>query len=175
MGIEIPMQTLQIYRKVEVVPAEVRVLRLKNELETIKKEHSFLPPLQNNYDNAPKEPERIRTHELQNIETNLERELSFWDKDYRSMIAQICELERAFPKNDHNVEESDDKAHENVEKIKIIKAIKEHLLAEFRDICIRHEKSEERSRKRIKRLEQDLAASQREVVTLECKLNKLQK
>jgi chromosome segregation ATPase len=167
-----PMQTLQVYRKVEKIPLPVQVHRVINELATIRREHSFTPT---KVEKLPEEAPRVRTIELQNLGTRLERELTFWVKDYRSMIDEIREFDRIIPKTEHEVEESDAKAAENVQKIIRVEEIKDNLLAEFREVCIRYEDTEERSRRRIRHLETELAEAQAKIDTMEYNMRRLER
>jgi chromosome segregation ATPase len=166
-----PMQTLQIYRKKEKIPLDVQVRRVINDLNDFKRSHSFTP---SHAEKLPEEPPRIRTIELQNVATNLERELNFWVKDYRSMIDEIREFDRILPKTEHELAESDQKALENVHKIIKVETIRDHLLEEYKNICILHEDSDEQSRKKIRQLETDLAEAQTRMESLEYALRRLQ-
>lgn len=179
----IPMQTLQIYRKPDKTPSDKRFKKIEEELREVR--IKFPMPVE--YRHPEKvieerklvenfiEPPRIKGIELQNKLRRIENQLNFWVNDYRNLIDEVRELDRLLPKNRHNLQESEDEAHENVLKIKKILDIKERVLDEYRSICIRHEDCEENSKKLIKKLETDLGESQAKVECLEYDIKRLKK
>ncbi|CRK86352.1 CLUMA_CG000094, isoform A [Clunio marinus] len=178
---KLPLQTLQIYKKIERVPADMQIKKIAIELENIRKK--FPMPLKekssNDGDRGANEiyfdPPRVRNINLQNLMIRLESELTFWVADYRQLMDEIRELDRILPKTEHELQESDDKAQENVEKIIKIENIKDDLLEEFKKICISFEENETTSRRKIKKLETELAISQARIDCLEYELAKEKK
>jgi hypothetical protein len=175
------LQTLQIYKKKEIIPANVRIKRMTNELHEIKMEHLLATTLKKR--SAPKEkkpdelidPPTVKSIDYQNRLTEMEKELREWISDYRDLLDQIREFNRITPKTEHELEKSDQEALENVEKIIKVEELKEKLLAEFETMCIRHETIEEKSRRRIKRLEFELAGKQARIENLEYDLLRFKK
>lgn len=175
-----PMQTLQIYRKKEIIPSGIRIKKMMDECEKVRLTYTLTPELKGKTEPEEKkkivdqfEPPRVRTIEFQNTLMALEKKLVFWTNDYRSMIDQLRELERLQPKCDHEVEESDQQAQDNVDKIITVEEIKDELLSEFSNLCIRHEIVEEKSRRQIKRLESNLAGALTKIENMEYDLKKL--
>lgn len=167
-----PMQTLQIYRKVEKIPAEVQIRRMTLKLEEIKKDHPALPcvpPI------IPTDEPQVKSIEWQNTLTNMEKELVYWIKDYRKLIDEFYELDRTLPKTKHELKESDDTAQENVDKIIKVEEIKDQILFEFKEVCLRYEESNDKSRKRIRQLESQLIGTQAKVENLEFRLKRREK
>lgn len=179
------MQTLQIYKKVEKIPTVVQIRRIMNECESVRM--NYLLPKSMKPNAKPVEPEekkiedpladppRVRGIEFQNTLTRLEKKLSFWISEYRNMIDELRELERLRPTSEHDLEESDQQAQQNVDKIIRVEEIKEELLSEFSNMCIRYEEDEKTSRRKIKRLESELAGTKARVENLEYDLEKFRK
>ena len=175
------LQTLQIYRKVEKIPSDLRIKRMLEEVQAIKisyprhekKKHD--DELKPKVENELSEPHRIKSIELQNIVTKMERELSFWVNDYREMIDEIREFDRLVPKTEHESEESDLKCQENVEKIIKVEGIKDKMLQIYKDLCFRFEDTEETSRRKIRQLESELYETQMKNDEIEYRLNKISK
>lgn len=181
------MQTLQIYKKKEKISSDIRIRKMLNECESVRRSYiKDLTPIfmttpcrkkQNDElkeENLLGEPQ-VKTIEFQDTLTKLEKELRFWVEDYRSLIAQVCEFERIIPSTNHVVEESDRKAQQNVNKIVKVEEIKDKLLAEFSNLCIRFEENDEKSRRKIKRLESQVLGSQAKIENLEFELEKQKK
>lgn len=172
------MQTLQIYKREEKIPTDVRIRRMLNTCETVRRTY-LLPKALKGYvspedkkKEEPLEPPTVKSIEFQNTLMKLEKKLAFWANDYRNLIDELRELERLQPKNKHELEESDRKAKENVQKIIKIETIREEFLKEFSSLCIRYEETESSAKKRIKQLESDLAKAQGKVENLEYDLEK---
>lgn len=166
------MQTLQIYKKIDKPSAKVRIQRMVADLNDIRKEH-----LMCGFEKAaPIEIEiQVKTIEFQNTLTRMERELRFWVTDYREMIDELRELQRIIPKNDHESEESDRKARENVQKIITIETIRDECLSELKSIFLQYEDTASDSKRKVRRLEIELLESQRKVDELEYQVKRLQK
>lgn len=173
------MQTLQVYRKVEKIPSVVQIKKLINELDSMKKSYTLSAPVREKKDPEKIEPEdpfegpKIKSIDLQNTLTRLEKKLAFWVNEYRSFIDELRELDRILPKTEHELEESDAKAQENVDKIIRVEEIKELVLSEFTNVCLLYEESEEKSKRRIRRLQTELAGTQAKVENLEYDLKRL--
>lgn len=167
------MQTLQIYRRVEKIPSDVQIKRMTREIETVKKSFpAHLPPIKRESVNEPVEEIEVKSIEWQNTLTDIDKILSHWIKDYREMIDVICEYDRIMPKDEHDLQESDEKAQENVDKIKKVIEIKEEIVGKFKDICIRYEDDDIRSRRRIRQLESQLIGTQAKVENLDYQLER---
>lgn len=175
------LQTLQIYRKVERIPADVQIRKMLNEVQSIKIAYPRHEKRMKVDETKPKvedelaDPPRIKSIELQNTYTKMEKELSFWVNDSRTMIDELREFDRIIPKTEHELEESDAKAQENVDKIIKIELIKDKMLQLFKDICIRYEETDETSRRRIRKLEIELYDTQMKNEEMEYRLNKMKK
>lgn len=178
------LQTLQIYRKVEKTPSSLRMKRLEEELEQIR--INFPMPVsyrhpertnesENKLDEKLINPPRVKSIELQNALMKIETQLNFWVGDYRNLIEELRELDRLLPKSHHDVDESEQQARENVEKIIKIEDIKERLMEDFKTICIRLEENEERSRRKIKKLELENSANVAKIENLEYDVKRLRR
>lgn len=166
------MQTLQIYKRVEKIPLDEQIKRIRNELNVIRKEHPTSMFLQLPPPEILKEVPTVKTIELQNILTRLEKELSFWVNDYRMLIDELREADRIQPKTEHDEIESDEKAQENVDKIIKVENIKEQLLNEFNDLCIQFEENDSKLRRRNRQLETLLMGAQSKIENLEYELTR---
>lgn len=169
---KMPLQTLQIYRKVEKIPAEVQIRRMTIKLEEIKKDHPALPsaaPI------IPTDEPQVKSIEWQNQLSSMEKELQYWITDYRNLIGELYDLDWSIPKTKHDLTESDEKAKENVNKIIKVEDIKEQILNQFKEICLRCEESEDKSRRRIRQLESQLIGTQAKVENLEYRLKRKEK
>lgn len=165
------LQTLQVYKKVDKPSAQTRVRRMFNELEDIKKNYIHV------LDKVPAIEREIQVKNIgfQNTMIRLEKEMKFWVNDYRELIDEVRELERKLPKNDHQSEESDRKAQENVQKIITVESIRDQCLAELKTIFLQHEESETTSRRTIRRLENELWENQMRLDELEFQVKRLSK
>lgn len=181
---KMPMQTLQIYKKVVKVPTVVQIRRIMNECESVRMTYLLPKSMKPNAKPAepeekkiddPTEPPRVRSIEFQNTLTRLEKKLAFWINEYRSMIDEKREFERLRPTTEHDLEESDQQAKENVDKIITVEEIKEELLLEFSNMCIRYEEVEKTSRRKIKKLESELAGAKAKIENLEYDMEKFRK
>lgn len=166
------MQTLQIYKRVEKIPLDEQIKRIRNELNVIRKEHPTSMFLQLPPPEILKEVPTVKTIEFQNILTRLEKELSFWVNDYRTLIDELREADRIQPKTEHDEIESDEKAQENVDKIIKVENIKEQLLNEFNDLCIQFEENDSKLRRRNRQLETLLMGAQSKIENLEYELTR---
>lgn len=178
------LQTLQVYRKVEKTPSDIRIKRLEAELEQIRRNHpmpiTYRHPerakeCENKLDEEIINPPRVKGIELQNALIKIENQLGFWVNDYRNLIDELRELDRMLPKSHHDLIESEDQARENVEKIKKIEAIKEKLMDDFKTICIRLEDSEEKSKQKIRKLETEAWEYQSKIESLEFEVKRLKR
>lgn len=175
------LQTLQIYRKVEKVPADVQIRKMLREVQSIKIAYPRHEKRNQEGETKPKvedelaDPPRVKSIELQNTLTKMEKELAFWVNDYRLMIDEIREFDRILPKTEHELEESDAKAQENVDKIIKVESIKDKMLQLYKDMCIRYEETDETSRRRIRKLEIELYETQMKNEEMEYRLNKMKK
>jgi chromosome segregation ATPase len=175
------LQTLQIYRKVERVPADVQIRKMLKEVQSIKIAYPRHEKKRREGEINPKvedelaDPPRIKTIELQNTLTKMEKELAFWVNDYRTMIDERRELDRTIPRTEHELEESDQKAQENVDKIIKIESIKDKMLQQYKDMCIRYEETDETSRRQIRKLENELYETRMKNEEMEYRLNKMKK
>ena len=175
------LQTLQIYRKVVKIPSDVRIKKMLEEVQAIKisyprhemKKHD--DELKPKVENELSDPPRIKSIELQNVVTKMEKELSFWVNDYREMIDEIREFDRLMPKTEHELEESDTKAQDNVDKIIRIESIKDEMIQIYKDLCFRFEETDEASRQKIRKLESELYKTQMRNDEIEYRLNKISK
>jgi chromosome segregation ATPase len=178
------LQTLQIYRKVEKTPSDLRLKRLEAELEQIRRNHpmpiTYRHPerakeSENKLDEEIINPPRVKGIELQNALIKIENQLDFWVNDYRNLIDDLRELDRMLPKSHHDVNESEEQARENVEKIKKIEAIKDKLMGDFKAICIRLEEGEEKSKQKIRKLEIEAAGNEAKIESLEFEVKRLKR
>jgi hypothetical protein len=175
------LQTLQIYRKVEKIPSDVRIKKMLDEVQSIKftyprhelkhHENEVKPKVDDDVMNPP----RIKNIELQNTYRKMEREMAFWVNDYREMIDVIREFDRMMPKTEHELEESDNKAQENVDKIIKVEGIRDRMLQIYKDMCIRFEDTDTASRQRIRKLENELYETQMKNEEMEYRLNRINK
>ena len=166
------MQTLQVYKKVEKPSAELRVKRMLEEIDVIKKEHVWpghekVQPIE--------EEKRIKSIEFQNTLIRMEKVFASWVIDYRRLIDEIREYDRIIPKNDHQSDESDRKAQENVQKIIRVEKIKDDCLADLKEFFMRFEDTTAESKSKIRKLEIELVDNQRRVEDLEFQVKRLQK
>lgn len=177
------LQTLQIYRKIEKTASNLQLKKLEGELEQIRRNYpmpvSYRHP-ERAHENENKldviiNPAKVKSIELQNALTKIENQLSFWVSDYRNLIEVLRELDRVTPKCNHDVDESENQARENVEKIVKIEGIKERLMEDFKNICIRLEEGEEKSRRKIKKLEMEAATNEAKIENLEYDLKRLKR
>lgn len=181
------LQTLQIYRKIEKTPSNLRLKRLENELEQIRRNHPMPvtyrhPERANESENKLDEeiisPKRVKSIELQNTLIKIENELNFWVNDYRNLIDELRELDKVLPKTHHHsdaIQESEDQARQNVEKIKKIEDIKEKLMSDFKSVCFQLEEGEEKSKQKIRKLESEAAANEAKIECLEFDVKRLKK
>lgn len=178
------LQTLQIYRKAEKIPANMRVKKLEAELEQIRRNHpmpiTYRHPErakenENKLDEEIMNPPRVKGIELQNALIKIENQLDFWVNDYRNLIDNLRELDRMLPKSHHDLGESEDQARENVEKIKKVEAIKDKLMSDFKVICIRLEEGEEKSKQKIRKLEMEAVANEAKIESLEFEVKRLKR
>jgi CO dehydrogenase/acetyl-CoA synthase alpha subunit len=184
---KIPLQTLQVYRKIEKIPANAKLKRLESELCEIRRNFpmpvAYRHPERFVSDDGTKilnsdeyhDPPRVTSIELQNKVAKIENQLASWVNDYRNMIDNVRELEHLLPKTHYDLSESESEAREDVEKIAKIEEIKERVVEEFNNLCIRCEECEAKSKRKIRRLEMDLAGSQAKVENLEYDLRRLRK
>lgn len=179
-----PMQTLQIYKKVEKIPTVVQIRRMMNECESVRMNYLLPKSMKPNAKPVepeeikvadPMEPPRVRSIEFQNTLMALDKKLAFWVNEYRNMIDEIREYERLRPSTEHDIDESDQQAQDNVDKIITVEEIKEEILSEFSNMCLRYEEVERNSRRKIKRLETELTGTKARVENLEYDLEKLRK
>lgn len=167
------LQTLQIYRKIEKIPADVQIRKMLKEVQSIKIAYPRHAKSKNEDELA--DPPRIKSIELQNTLTKMEKELAFWVNDYRHMIDELREFDRILPKTEHELEESDAKAQENADKIIKVESIKDKMLQLYKDMCIRYEETDEASRRRIRKLEVELYETQMKNEEMEYRLNKIKR
>lgn len=177
------LQTLQIYRKVEKTPSNQQLKKLEGELEKIRR--NFPMPVSYRHPERIHEneikldeiinPPKVKSIELQNALIKIENQLSFWVSDYRNLIEVLRELDRVMPKCHHDIVESENEAKENIEKIIKIEGIKERLMEDFKNICIRLEEGEEKSRRKIKKLELEAATNEAKIENLEFDLKRLKR
>ena len=175
------LQTLQVYRKPDKIPSESRFKKLEEELRQVRIKFpmpvTFRHPEKANEDNKLElvEGPKIKSIELQNKLRRIENHLSMCVNDFRDMIERLRELDRILPKKHHDLNESEEEARENVEKIIKFEEIKEKVMDEYRNICIRFEESDEKSKKHIRKLETSLAESEAKIESLEYDVKKLKK
>lgn len=178
------LQTLQIYRKVEKIPSNLKLKRLEVELEQIRRNHPM--PITYRHPERAKEcenkleeeiinPPRVKGIELQNALIKIENQLDFWVNDYRNLIDELRELDRLLPKSHHDVQASEDEARENVEKIRKILSIKEKLMNDFKAVCIRLEEIEEKSKVKIRKLEDEAVENMAKIESLEWEVKRLKR
>lgn len=174
---QMKLQTLQIYKKVEKIPVDVRIKRMSKELESIRLGHpvSYFKFEHDNVERALQEPPHVKSIEFQDILTKIEKELSGWIMDYREMIQKQTEIDRTIPKDHHELKESDDKAKENVDKIIKVLEIKDRLLDDFRSLCIRYEDDNTKLRRNVRQLQSQLVGSQSRIENLEYALQRAEK
>jgi hypothetical protein len=175
------LQTLQIYKKSDKIPSESRFKKLEEELREVRIRFP-MPVTVRHPEKAVVgkvldivEGPKIKSIELQNKLRRIENHLSMCVNDFRDMIERVRELDRLLPKNNHNLIESEQEAHENVEKVVKFEEIKEKIMDEYKNICIRFEESDEKSKKLIRKLETSLGESEAKIECLEFELKKMKK
>lgn len=178
------LQTLQIYRKVEKTPSNVQLKKLEVELEQIRRDFPVPTSIRhperiqedkNKLDEIIINPPKVRSIELQNALIKIENQLNFWVSDYRNLIEELRELDRLLPKSHHDLQESEDQAREDVDKIVKIDNIRDKLMEDFKNICIRMEEGEEKSKRKIRKLELENAANVAKIENLEYDLKRLKR
>lgn len=169
------LQTLQIYKKVEKIPLDVQIRKMTGELDTIRKEHPTSMFIQDPLPEILREPPSVKTIDFQNMLTKMEKELSYWVNDYRILIAELREVNRILPKNNHELTVSDEKAQENVNKIIKVEEIKEQLLTDFKNIFLQYEDNDSKLRRRNRQLESQLLGIQAKVDNLEYQVKRSEK
>jgi hypothetical protein len=176
---KIPMQTLQIYRKPDVIPSNARFKKIEEELRQVRVRFPMPPnfrhPEKANEKIDLGEAPKIKSIELQNKLRRIENQLNFWVNEYRELIDDLRELDKILPKSQHSLSESDGQTFENVEKIVRIQEMKDKVLEEFRKLSIRHEELEAKNKKQIRKLEEDLCESQAKAECLEFEVKRLKK
>lgn len=177
------LQTLQIYRRVDKTPSNVRLKRLEDELRDVRinfpmpitYRHPERKEIENKLEEEILTPPRVKGIELQNALIKIENQLDFWVNDYRDLIDKVRELDRLLPKCNHDIEESENQARENVEKIIKVETIKEKLMSDFKSVCIRLEEIEEKSKQKIRKLEIETAGNEAKIESLEWEVKRLKK
>lgn len=174
------LQTLQVYKRVERVPAEERIKRITEGLKTVKKVHQTAEVVRAPFEHETGEIEAMEAPRLkfishQNVLINIEKLLTKWERDYRELIDENRELDRRLIKTDHDVERSDKEARRNVGKVRRIEKVKEIIIEEFKDLCLEKEDIEELSRLKIQTLESELYEANKKIDELQYAVTKLMK
>lgn len=175
------MQTLQIYRKPDKIPSDARFKKIEEELRQVRVKFpmpvAYRHPEKVNEERKSEivEGPKIKSIELQNKLRRIENQLNFWVSEYRDIIDELRELERILPKNHHNLRESEDQARENVQKIIKVEEVRDRVLDEYRNLSIRFEEMDGKTKKQIRKLETELIQSQTIIEDLEFDLKKLKK
>ncbi|XP_070491092.1 myosin-8-like [Chironomus tepperi] len=175
------LQTLQVYKKPDKIPSESRFKKLEEELREVR--IRFPMPVTFRHPEKAVEGKvldiiegpKIKSIELQNKLRRIENHLSMCVNDFRDMIERVRELDRLLPKNQHSLTASELEAKENVEKVVQFEDIKEKIMDEYKNICIRFEESDEKSKKQIRKLETKLGESEAKIECLEFEVKKLKK
>lgn len=175
------LQTLQVYRKPDKIPSESRFKKLEEELREVRIRFP-MPATVRHPEKAVEgkildivEGPRIKSIELQNKLRRIENHLSMCVNDFRDMIERVRELDRLLPKNQHSLSVSELEAQENVEKVVKFEEIKEKIMNEYKNVCLRFEESDEKSKKLIRKLETSLGESEAKIECLEFEVKKLKK
>lgn len=174
------LQTLQVYKRVEKVPASERIKRITEGLKVVKKVHHTAEVVRAPYEHEVSEVEALEVPQLkfiqhQNILINIEKLLTKWERDYRELIDDLRELDRRLIKNDHDIERSDREAKRNVGKVRRIEKVKEIIIEEFKDLCLEKEDIEDLSKLKIQSLENELYEANKKIDELQYTVTKLMK
>ena len=105
----------------------------------------------------------------------IENQLKFWVTDYRCLVQNVIKLDEMLPKTDHDAQKSEDQAQENVEKIRKVEDIKEKVIKNFKDLCLKLEDVEENSKRKIENLELEMEEMARENNKLQTELRRLKR
>lgn len=172
------LQTLQIYRKKEVIPAEVRIKRLVDELKSVKKYSHVVEVIKAPFEHDESEREgfeapKLRKIRHQNLVMGIEKLLTNLEQDYRELIDEMRELDRKLIKNDHDLERSDREAETNVGKVRHVEQVKERIVNQFKELCLEKEDIDETSKVKIQALEKELYESKRKIDELEYSLMRM--
>jgi hypothetical protein len=178
---KIPMQTLQVYKKPDRISSDKRFKKIEEDLRDIRVRFpmpaSYRYPEQDVMEKKALkkllEPKKIKSIELQNKLRIVESQLNICVNVYRDALSDICELTRQLPRRNHDINESDEMAQENVMKIARIEDIKQRLTEEFENFFIRHEENDERQKNLIRKLEKELGETQAIITDLEYELNRM--
>lgn len=174
------LQTLQVYKRVEKVPADERIKWITEGLKTVKKVHHTAEVTRAPFEHVEGEIEAMEAPRLkfishQNILINIDKLLTKWERDYRELIDEVRELDRRLIKNDHDLERSDKEAKRNVAKVRRIEKVKEIVIEEFKDLCLEKEDIEELAKLKIHTLESELHEANKKIDELQYSLTKLMK
>ncbi|KAG5672257.1 hypothetical protein PVAND_002398 [Polypedilum vanderplanki] len=176
---KIPMQTLQIYRKSNVISSDVRFKKIEEELRQVRIKYPMPPAIRHPEKASEKidlgEPPKIKSIELQNKLRRIENQLNFWVSEYRGLIEDLLQVEKLLPKSNHSLNESDELALDNVHKIVKIEEMREKILDEYKNLSIRFEELSDKTKKQIRKLEDELSDSQAKAECLEFEVKKLKK
>jgi hypothetical protein len=173
------MQTLQIYRKPDVIPSDKRFKKIEEELRQVRVRYpmpvSYRHPEKSNEKIDLGEAPKIKSIELQNKLRRIENQLNFWVNEYRELIDDLRELDKLLPKSQHSLSKSDDEASGFVQKVVRIDEMKEKVVEEYRALAIRYDEHEEKAKKQIRKLQEELDESQAKAENFEYELKRLKK